>query len=122
MLVLAFENEMNIISIFVPIPKGQIMYFAQSQGKFVCQLILDEIKSQQPIIIDVKTEDGHKRKGYAKSLMRKVLEDCASKLTKTEVVLDCHRDNYAARKLYESLGFRYVDNGPACIRMKKTLL
>lgn len=60
-------------------------------------------------IWSVETRDDYRRKGLARALLSRALL-YASRKGQKKVRLNVYNDNSGARKLYESLGFRYISN------------
>lgn len=74
---------------------------------YVCAwIVLDEIQ-----ILDVTVHRAYWRKGIGRALLLRVLE-CGWNRGCTRAVLEVRPSNTAARKLYESLGFRTVGERP----------
>lgn len=95
-------------------PTGYETWVAEIGGVVVAFLVMRRIAEDEMEILNVAVAPAHRRKGVARGLARRVIEQHPG-----AVFLEVRESNSAARKLYESIGFQelsrranYYDHPP----------
>ncbi len=101
-------------------------YIIKENGKLVA-FITYVISYDFADIADVFTHPDYRKKGYAKELISRAIEDIKSKKI-SSILLEVRQGNIPAISLYESLGFveisirkKYYDDGENALVLKKEL-
>jgi ribosomal-protein-alanine N-acetyltransferase len=82
-------------------PAGYDVTVGEISGCVVAFLVTRAIDEREMEILNLAVAAGYRRKGVARQLVLRVLEQ-----HRGEVFLEVRESNTAARKLYESLGFK----------------
>ena len=84
---------------------------AQCEGRVVAYAVAVVIEGRVCHVLSIAVERGMQGMGIGKKLLQRLLLDCCSVGAKT-AMLEVEYTNYAAQRLYLSLGFRYAATLP----------
>lgn len=95
-------HKNNIRNIYLKYNNGEPIAFAYSHEYIIYET------NTKGICLSVGTSPNYRRQGYAKELVKKIIDDTLLDTSISMIIWGTREDNLASIKTAESLGFKYL--------------